>query len=96
MWAKEDLEKVQKRIQALDELRNEVDKFPKTGQGYQGIGIVEPENLKEKTKKYSKLVFEKPETLKDMMQNAFDEQGVEILRAVGLMIENHKIEQRQR
>lgn len=36
-------------MQVLEELRTEVNKFPKTGQGYQGVGIVEPENLHEKT-----------------------------------------------
>lgn len=34
--------------------------------------------------------------MKEMVKNAFDEQGVQILRAVGLMIENHKVEQRSR
>ena len=51
---------------------------------------MEPENLDEKTKKYAEIVFGKPETLKQMMAESFDEQGVTILRAVGLMIENHK------
>ena len=74
----------------LDDLRAEVEKFPKTGQGYQGVGIVEPENLDEKTKKYAEIVFGKPETLKEMMAESIDEQGVTILRAIGLMIENHK------
>ena len=58
------LEKAMLRIKALDCLRNTVDQFPKTGQGYKGIGIVEPEDIKMKTEHYLKIVFHDQEVLK--------------------------------
>ena len=76
-----------------------MDKFPTTGQGYQGVGYVEPENLDEKSRLYTKIVYDKPETLKELSVKETDEHSVNInfkLKAIEGMIDNQKHHMRER
>ena len=80
-------------------MRTQVDKFPKTGQGYQGVGCVEPENLDEKSRIYTKTVYDRPETLKELTVKGTDEYSVNInfkLKAIEGMIDNQKHHMRER